>query len=107
MARGRTLCRALAVLRDVPYANPTGRKLRFKSPRGRCPDQVVAELYNVREYGSSPQDLHGRRLCRTFGPSHMGVILSASEGPLVHRAAGPETQKAFGMEREALRSTSG
>jgi hypothetical protein len=55
MARGRTICRALAVLRDVLYANPTGRKLRFKSPRGHCPDQVVAELYNVREYRSSGQ----------------------------------------------------
>jgi hypothetical protein len=37
----------------------------------------------------------------------LNVILSDSEGSLVHRAAGAETVKAFGLEREALRSTSG
>jgi hypothetical protein len=36
-----------------------------------------------------------------------GVILSASEGPLVPRAAGVETRQAFDLERETLRSTSG
>ena len=60
MARGRTLCRALAVLRDVLYARSHGPQAAIQIAPGPIgPDQVVAELYNVREYASSARDLAG------------------------------------------------